>query len=129
MAIAFFLVTVYCVVQSIRRFAGKRPPLYIQKDPTIKPEQIAVWSRWNGYSLLFWAVCSLMVSAAMFFAAYKAHIIFYILAALAAAGGIYFAMRGSAALRNKVQGFKKTKGASKCGKQNKKRRNSRKYGK
>ena len=128
MPFVFFLVTVYCVIQSIRRFGNKRPPMYIQKDPNISPEQIAVWSHWNGYSLLFWAACSMFIGGAMIFYDSALRIVFYVLAALTAAGGFYFGMRGSAALRQKVEGFKKSSG-SKCGKQNKKRRNSHKKGK
>lgn len=108
MGILFFMVGIYCFIQSVRRFAGKRPPFYIEKDPDITEEKLAEWNKCNGYSMLFWGCCSLMLSLSGIFG----YLVFNILAGLAAAAGIWFALKGSNAIHTKRPGRKSAKAAN-----------------
>ena len=97
MSIVFLLAAAYCLIQAFRRFANKRPPMFIEKDPTLVYGQIRAWSRLNGYSLLFWTAFAVTMAAYMLFY----HWAILILLVLFAAGGVLFSMKGSAVLHDK----------------------------
>ena len=110
MAIVFMFGALYCLFMAIRRFSGARVPYYIEKDPDITDEQKKMWSRYNGYSLLFWAGFALMFATELFFDLWP----FYIPMALCAAGGAYMSLRASGELRKQPQeGFRQGKSKKK----------------
>ena len=103
MPILFMLCAIYCLYLAIRRFSGKRAPYYIEKDPDITDEQKALWSRYSGYSMLFWAGFALMFATELFFGWWP----FYIPMGLCAAGGVFMSLRASNELRKQPQkGFR-----------------------
>ena len=109
MAFVFLLGAIYCLIMAIRRFSGARVPYYIEKDPDVTDEQKKEWSRFNGYSLLFWAGFALMFATELFFGWWP----FYIPMALCAAGGVFMSLRASNELRKQPQqGFRQGKGGS-----------------
>lgn len=117
MVILFMLCALYCLYLAIRRFSGKRAPYYIEKDPDITDEQKAVWSRFNGYSMLFWAGFALLFATEIFLDAWP----FFIPMGICAAGGVFMSLRASNELRKEPkQGFHQPKGSS--GKKNKKKK-------
>ena len=98
MAYVFLILAIYCIFISIRRFSGKKLPVYVAKDPDLSRGQIAFWGRNNGYSMLFWAGFSVTMSAWMLFG----HWVILIPLVLLAVGGFFFSLRGSNALRNRT---------------------------
>lgn len=105
MAFVFLLGALYCLGLAIRRFTGGRAPYYIEKDPDVTAEQKKAWSRFNGYSLLFWSGFALMFASELLFDAWP----FYIPMALCAAGGVFMSLRASNELHRELkQGFRQS---------------------
>ena len=103
MVILFVVCAFYCLYLAFRRFTGKRAPYYIEKDPDITEEQKALWSRYNGYSMLFWSGFAFLFAAEIFFADWP----FYIPMGICAAGGAYMSLRASNELRKQPkEGFR-----------------------
>ena len=103
MAILFLIGAVYCLILAIRRFTTARVPYYVEKDPDITKTQKKAWSRFSGYSLLFWAGFSLMFASELFLNMWP----FYIPMVLCAAGGVFMSLRASGELRTHLEeGFR-----------------------
>ena len=121
MAIVFIIGAMYCLILAIRRFSGGRVPYYVEKEPDITEEQKKNWSRYNGYSLLFWAGFALFFATEMILDMWP----FYIPMGLCAAGGVYMALRGSMEL-HKPGETGKTNPARRNAQQNKKTQHKKK---